>query len=175
MTNSAKIDTNKPGLKIKIEEEMKKAFALSIYFGTWFCAITFMAATALEERPIPLSLFGFALIKAALSAKFMLIAQAVYPMKIDKESGIVKSLFLESIVYLAVVIALNYLEAGVHGLINGKEFISSMAAFGSGDPLRVFAMSIVYWLIVWPYLIFMGFNMVVGNTQTLAVLFGSKK
>jgi hypothetical protein len=175
MTNSAKIDTNKPGLKIKIEEEMKKAFALSIYFGTWFCAITFMAATALEERPIPLSLFGFALIKAALSAKFMLIAQAVYPMKIDKESGIVKSLFLESIVYLAVVIALNYLEAGVHGLINGKEFISSMAAFGSGDPLRVFAMSIVYWLIVWPYLIFMGFNMVVGNTETLAVLFGSKK
>ncbi len=175
MTNSAKIDTNKPGLKIKLEDELRKAFALSIYFGTWFCAITFMAATALEERPIPLSLFGFALIKAALSAKFMLIAQAVYPMKIDKESGIVKSLFLESIVYLAVVIALNYLEAGVHGLINGKEFISSMAAFGSGDPLRVFAMSIVYWLIVWPYLIFMGFNMVVGNTQTLAVLFGSKK
>ncbi len=175
MTNSAKIDTNKPGLKIKLEDELRKAFALSIYFGTWFCAITFMAATALEERPIPLSLFGFALIKAALSAKFMLIAQAVYPMKIDKESGIVKSLFLESIVYLAVVIALNYLEAGVHGLINGKEFISSMAAFGSGDPLRVFAMSIVYWLIVWPYLIFMGFNMVVGNTETLAVLFGSKK
>ena len=175
MANSTKIDTNKPGLKIKLEDELRKAFALSIYFGTWFCAITFMAATALEERPIPLSLFGFALIKAALSAKFMLIAQAVYPMKIDKESGIVKSLFLESIVYLAVVIALNYLEAGVHGLINGKEFISSMAAFGSGDPLRVFAMSIVYWLIVWPYLIFMGFNMVVGNTQTLAVLFGSKK
>jgi hypothetical protein len=175
MANSTKIDTNKPGLKIKLEDELRKAFALSIYFGTWFCAITFMAATALEERPIPLSLFGFALIKAALSAKFMLIAQAVYPMKIDKESGIVKSLFLESIVYLAVVIALNYLEAGVHGLINGKEFISSMAAFGSGDPLRVFAMSIVYWLIVWPYLIFMGFNMVVGNTETLAVLFGSKK
>jgi hypothetical protein len=175
MANSAKIDTDKPGLKIKFEEEMKKAFALSVYFGTWFCAITFMAATALEERPIPLSLFGFALFKAAVSAKFMLIAQAVYPIKINKQSGIVKSLMLESLIYLAVVVALNYLEAGVHGLINGKEFISSMAAFGSGDPLRVLAMSIVYWLIVWPYLIFVGFNMVVGNTETLAVLFGTKK
>jgi hypothetical protein len=50
-----------------------------------------------------------------------------------------------------------------------------MAAFGSGDPLRVLAMSIVYWLIVWPYLIFVGFNKVVGNTETLAVLFGPKK
>jgi hypothetical protein len=175
MTNDAKTQSSKPSLKIKLEDEMRKALALSIYFGTWFCAIAFMATTALEERPIPLSIFGFALIKAALSAKFMLIAQAVYPMKIDKQSGIVKSLMLESLIYLAVVLALNYLEAGVHGLINGKEFISSMAAFGSGDPLRVLAMSIVYWLIVWPYLIFVGFNMVVGNTETLRVLFGSKK
>jgi hypothetical protein len=175
MTNSTMVHPNKPSLKIKLEEEMRKAFALSIYFGTWFCAIAFMAVTALEERPIPIYIFGFALIKAALSAKFMLIAQAVYPIKIDKQSGIVKSLMLESLIYLAVVIALNYLEAGVHGLINGKEFISSMAAFGSGDPLRVLAMSIVYWLIVWPYLIFVGFNMVVGNTETLAVLFGPKK
>ncbi|MBU3617369.1 hypothetical protein [Polynucleobacter sp. JS-Polo-80-F4] len=175
MTNSTKNLTNKPGLKIKLEEEMKKAISLSIYFGIWFCAITFMAATALEERPIPLALFGFALIKAGLSAKFMLIAQAAYPIKVDKKNGIVGSLLIESIVYIIVVIALNYLEAGVDGLIHGKEFITSMTAFGGGDPLRVLAMSIVYWLIVWPYLIFVGFNKVVGNTETLAVLFGSKK
>ena len=175
MTNGAKNPTNKPSLKLKLEDEMKKALSLTLYFGIWFCAITFMAATALEERPIPLALFGFALIKAGLSAKFMLIAQAAYPIKVDKEHGIVGPLFIESIVYIIVIIALNYIEAGVDGLIHGKEFITSMAAFGSGDPLRVLAMSIVYWLIVWPYLIFVGFNKVVGNTETLAVLFGSKK
>ena len=175
MTNSAKNSPNKPGLKLKLEDEMRKALALTLYFGIWFCAITFMATTALEERPIPLTLFGFALIKAGLSAKFMLIAQAAYPIKVDKEHGIVGPLFVESIVYIVVIIALNYIEAGVDGLIYGKEFITSMAAFGNGDPLRVLAMSIVYWLIVWPYLIFVGFNKVVGNTETLAVLFGSKK
>jgi hypothetical protein len=175
MTNHVASQSKSPSFKQKLEEEMKKAFALSLYFGIWFCAIAFMAATALEERPIPLSIFGFALIKAGLSAKFMLIAQAAYPITINKEHGIIKSLLLESIVYLIVVLGLNYLEAGIHGLINGKEFISSMAAFGSGDPLRVFAMSIVYWLIVWPYLIFMGFKIVVGSTETLTVLFGPKK
>lgn len=175
MTNSANDNTNKPGLKIRFKEEMKKALELTLYFGAWFCAITFMAATALEERPIPLSIFGFALIKAGISAKFMLIAQAAFPIKVDKKNGIVGSLFIESIVYIIVVVALNYIEAGIDGLIHGKEFIPSMAAFGSGDPLRVFAMSILYWLIVWPYLIFVGFNKVVGNTETLAVLFGSKK
>ena len=159
----------------KIKEEAKKAFVLSIYFGLWFCAIAFLAATSLEERPIPLSIFAFALIKAAISAKFMLIAQAAYPIKVDKVHGIVKSLFIESIVYIIVVIGLNYLEAGVHGLINGKEFITSMAAFGSADPLRVLAMAIVYWLIVWPYLIYTGVMLMLGNTETIEILFGSKK
>lgn len=175
MTTNIKVQSNKPGLKTKFLEEMKKAFALTLYFGIWFCAIAFMATTALEERPIPLAIFGFALIKAGISAKFMLIAQAAYPIKVDKDHGIVNSLIFESIIYIAVVVALNYLEAGLEGYIHGKEFITSMAAFGNSDPLRVLAMSIVYWLIVWPYLIFTGVNIILGNKETLAILFGSKK
>lgn len=162
-------------IKHKLVEEAQKAFSLTIYFGIWFCAITFLAVTSLDERPIPLDVFGFALIKAGLCAKFMLIAQAIYPIKIDKDHGIVKSLLLESLVYIAVVIALNYLEAGISGLIHGKEFFISMTAFGKSNPLRVVAMSIVYWLIVWPYLIFVGTNIALGTTKTLSILFGSKK
>jgi hypothetical protein len=175
MTNKANAQLHKPGLKVKVLEEMKKGFSLTLYFGTWFCAITFMAATALEERPIPLSIFGFALLKAGISAKFMLIAQAAYPIKVNKDHGIVGSLFFKSIFYLVVVIALNFLEAGVHGLINGHPFISSMAAFGNGEPIRILAMSIIYWLIVWPYLIFTGVSIILGDKETLAILFGSKK
>ena len=174
MTNSAKMQTTKLGLKTKFLEEMKKAFSLTLYFGIWFCSIAFMAATALEERPIPLSIFGFALLKAAISAKFMLIAQAAYPIKVSKDHGIVNSLVFESIFYLVIVLALNFLEAGVRGLINGHSFIPSMAAFGNGDPLRILAMSIVYWLIVWPYLILTGVNIILGNKETIAILFGSK-
>lgn len=143
MTNTIN-QPNHHSLINKLKEEAKQAFALSLYFGTWFCAIAFFAATTLEERPIPLSIFGFALIKAGISAKFMLIAQAAYPIKINKEHGIVNSLLFESIVYLIFVLALNFIEAGVDGLMHGKEFISSMKAFGNGEPLRIFAMSILY-------------------------------
>ena len=154
-------------------EEVKKAFALTMYLGTWFCAITFLAVTELNERPIPLSIFAFAIIKAAISAKFMLIAQAAYPIKVNKDHGILKSLFNESIVYIIAVIGLNYIEAGVMGLMHHKEFITSMASFGSGDPLRVLAMSIVYWLIVWPYLVLIGMRLQLGSSATLKILFGS--
>jgi hypothetical protein len=161
-------------LKEKAKEEFIKALQLTIYFGAWFCALAFLGATLLDERPIPLSIFGFALFKAAICAKFMLVAQAVFPIKVDKGNGIVSSLIMESLVYLAVVLGLNYLEAGVHGLIDGKEFLISMTEFGQSNPLRVVAMSIVYWLIVWPYLLMMGMSLMLGGNATLEILFGNK-
>ncbi|QWE17526.1 hypothetical protein [Polynucleobacter sp. AP-Nino-20-G2] len=174
MNSNNSTATSSHSFKDKAKEEFIKAFQLTIYFGVWFCALAFLAATSLDERPIPSSIFGFAIIKAAVCAKFMLIGQAIFPIKINKNHGIVNSLILESIVYLVIVLALNYLEAGVHGLINGKDFISSMAEFGRSNPLRVLAMSIVYWLIVWPYLLLVGFRLAVGSTASLEILFGRK-
>ncbi|QWE25620.1 hypothetical protein FD977_05120 [Polynucleobacter sp. AP-Elch-400A-B2] len=162
------------GFKEKAKEAFIKALQLTIYFGSWFCTLAFLAATSLDERPIPLSIFGFALFKAAICAKFMLIAQAAYPIKVNKQHGIVGSLFLESLFYLLVVLALNYLEAGVHGLIHGKPFLISMTDFGQSNPLRVVAMSIVYWLIVWPYLLLTGMTIMLGGNATLKILFGDK-
>lgn len=160
--------------KEKAKEEFVKAFQLSLYFGAWFCAIAFLGATMLNERPIPLSIFGFALFKAAVCAKFMLLAQAAFPIKVNKKHGVVGSLLLESVIYLFVVLGLSYIEAGVHGLIHGKEFIPSMAEFGQSNPLRVLAMSIVYWLIVWPYLLLTGMSMMLGSNATLEILFGNQ-
>jgi len=160
--------------KAKAKEEIAKALQLTIYFGIWFCALAFLGATSLDEKPISLTIFGFALIKAALCAKFMLVGQAFFPIKVNKNNGIVNSLILESLLYLMIVLGLNYLEAGIHGLIHGKDFISSIADFGRSNPLHVVAMSIVYWLIVWPYLLLMGFRLAIGSTETLEILFGKK-
>jgi hypothetical protein len=162
------------GIKKKVEAEAKKAFALTIYFGIWFCALTFLGATTLDEHSIPLSLFGIAIIKAGLCAKFMLIAQAIFPINISKSNGIIRSLFLESILYIIVVLGLNYIEAGVEGLMHGKDFLDSMASFGQKNPMKVLAMSLVYWLIVWPYLVLAGMKLALGTNVTLAILFGKK-
>jgi len=103
-------------------EEAKKALVLSLYFGVWFCALAFLAATMLDERPIPLTIFGLAIIKAAITAKFMLIGQAIYPIQVSRHHGITKSLLLESIFYLMIVLALNFIEAGIDGVFHGKAF-----------------------------------------------------
>jgi hypothetical protein len=174
MDASRGTESHSVGIKEKIEVEAKKAFALTLYFGTWFCALTFLAVTNLEGHPMPLSLFGIALIKAGLCAKFMLIAQAIFPIKVSKTNGIIKSLFLESLFYILVVLSLNYLEAGIDGLIHGKDFLDAMFSFGQKNPLHVLAMTIVYWLIVWPYLILVGIRLVLGEDTALKILFGRK-
>lgn len=162
------------GFKAMAKEEFVKAVQLTIYFAIWFCALAFLAATSLEGRSISLSIFGFALVKAALCAKFMLIGQAIFPMKVNQNHGIVYSLLLASVFYLFLVVSLNYLEAGIYGLIKGKAFIASLTDFGKSNPLHVVAMSIVYWLIVWPYLLIVGFKLSVGSTATLEILFGKQ-
>ncbi len=162
------------GIKDKMLAEAKKAFALTVYFGIWFCALAFLGASTLEEHPIPLSIFGIAIIKAGLCAKFMLIAQAIFPINISKSNGIIRSLFVESIFYIIVVLALNYIEAGVEGFMHGKNFIDSMSTFGEKNPLKVLAMTIVYWLIVWPYLVLVGMRLALGTNATVAILFGRK-
>ena len=164
----------KHNFKQGLIEEAKKAFALTIYFALWFCSLTLLAVTALEERPIPLTIFGFAFVKAAITAKFMLIGQAIYPIRVSKHHGIVRSLLIESIIYLVIVLALNYLEAGIDGLIHGKNFVESMSAFGHSDPLHVLAMALVYWLIVWPYLLYCGTLIILGRENFTTLLFGYK-
>ena len=174
MNTVANVNRSKSTFKEKLIDEAKKALALSLYLGTWFCALTFLAATLLDERPIPLGMFGFALIKAGITAKFLLIGQALYPIKVDKAHGIVKSLFIESLIYIAIVLALNYLEAGIDGAIHGKHFLESMTAFCQSNPLKLVALSIVYWLIIWPYLMLAGMQLIMGQEHILNLFFGFK-
>ena len=174
MNTASNANSAKTTFKQKLVEEAKKALALTLYLGTWFCALAFLAATLLDERPIPLSMFGFALIKAGITAKFLLIGQAIYPVKVDKAHGIVKSLFVVSLIYIVIVLGLNYLEAGIEGLFHGKHFLASMASFGQANPLRLLAMSIVYWLIIWPYLMLAGMQLIMGQEHILSLFFGSK-
>jgi hypothetical protein len=177
MTSSPKTTSQtKPiSLKDKILAEMQKVFFLTLYLGTWFCAITLLASTSLRIRPIPEAIFGLAFIKAAICSKFMILGQAAYPIKVDKKHGIVPSLLKESLVYLLIVLALSWLEAGVDGLIHGKNFFDSLAAFGYGDPLHIFSLALMYWLIVLPFLLFLGLKMSLGDADTQKILFGPPK
>jgi hypothetical protein len=164
----------KKGLRYKIKDEFVQATLLALYFATWFCAIAFFSFALLREAAIPITPFGLAIIKAGLCAKFMMIGKALFPLRVDANRGLVKSLFWHSLAYLGVVIALSFVEAGIDGLLHGKSFLESVSLFGHGDPIYIAALSLMYWLIIWPYLIVLGLNQSLGNTAVHTILFGKK-
>ena len=171
---NAPAQTVKPSLRYRIKDELIQASLLALYFAAWFCAIAFFSFALLREAAIPITPFGLAIIKAALCAKFMMIGKAIFPLKVDANRGLIKSIFWHSIVYLLIVIALSFLESGIDGLLHGKSFIESVSSFGHGDPIYIAALSIMYWLILWPYLIVLGLNQSLGDTAVRTILFGSK-
>ena len=175
MTTNNQSTQPKQSFAQKMEGEAKKALGLSIYFGIWFCALNFSIATILDESPISLSKFGFALVKGAISAKFLLISEAVFPIKVSQTKGIIRSLLFQSLIYVGIVLCLSYLEAGLSGFFHGKPFWDSLTSFGHANPLRILAMCIVYWLIVCPYLVLIGLKISLGSTATIAILFGESK
>lgn len=140
----------KPSLRHRIKDEFVEASLLALYFAAWFCAIAFFTFAVLREAAIPITPFGLALIKAGLCAKFIMIGKALYPLKLDANRGLIKSIFWHSVVYLLIVIALSFLESGIDGLLHGKSFLESIALFGRGDPVYITALAIMYWLILWP-------------------------
>lgn len=171
---NAPAQPSKPSLRHRIKDEFVQASLLALYFAVWFCAIAFFSFALLREAAIPITPFGLAIIKAALCAKFMMIGKAIFPLKVDTNRGLIKSIFWHSIVYLLIVIALSFLESGIDGLLHGKSFMESVSSFGHGDPIYIAALSIMYWLILWPYLIVLGLNQSLGNTAVRTILFSTK-
>jgi hypothetical protein len=164
----------KESLRYRIKDEFVQASLLALYFAAWFCAIAFFSFALLREAAISITPFGLAIIKAGLCAKFMMIGKAIYPLKVDARRGLIKSIFWHSIAYLGTVLALSFAEAGIDGLFHGKSFLESLSSFGHGDPVYIAALSLIYWLIIWPYLIVLGLNQSLGNKAVHAILFGSK-
>jgi hypothetical protein len=164
----------KLSLRYRIKDEFVQASLLALYFAAWFCAIAFFSFALLREVAIPITPFGLALIKAGLCAKFMMIGKALFPLHVDANRGLIKSIFWHSIAYLGVVLALSFAEAGIDGLLHGKSFLESISSFGHGDPIYIAALSLMYWLIIWPYLIVLGLNQSLGNKAVRTILFGSK-
>lgn len=164
----------KESLRHRIKDEFVQAALLTLYFSTWFCAIAFFSFALLREDAIPITPFGLAIIKAALCAKFMMIGKAIFPLHVEANRGLIKSIFWHSIAYLGIVVALSFAESGIDGLLHGKSFVESVFAFGHGDPVYVAALATMYWLILWPYLIVLGLNQSMGNKAVNAILFGSK-
>ena len=156
----------------KIKTEAVHGFSLTAYFASWFCALSFLKETTVHEQPLSLAVFGLAFVKAGLCSKFLLIGEAVFPLNMKGSRGIIFPLLRHSFLYLLVVLLLTLVETGIDGALHGRGFLSAVMSFGDGDPLRVLALAIVYWLILCPYLVLRGIQDAIGSREVTHIFLG---
>lgn len=142
----------KESLKVRLGSEMRNAFRLTLYFGVWFSALVFLNFETQGHTGWPLEGWGFAWIKAALCAKFLLIGQLLMPMPPLSNTRLWSTILPRSLLYMLVVLGLSVVEEGVRGMLHGQPFMQAISEFAGGKPLHVLAMAWVYWLILVPYL-----------------------
>lgn len=144
---------HKESLRARFDEEMVTVFRLTLYFGIWFSALNLLIHETQGRTGLPLEAWGFAWIKAALCAKFLLIGQLLIPMPDATKSRLWAVILPRSVMYLLIVIALNLLEEGLRGMMHGHPFAQSLSEYAGGNPLHFLALAWVYWLILLPYLV----------------------
>lgn len=158
--------------KNRLGEEIKKMVILFIYFSIWFCALAFLSFSVERLQGFPYIHIGLALVKALLCAKFMLMGQMLYPIESRRDKPLIGQILLRSLVYLGVVVLLSAFESGLEGWFHHRGFISSLANFGNADPIHILALSLIYWLIVLPYLTFMSLQSVIGSPEMKKIFWG---
>lgn len=143
----------KESLRVRFGAEVRNVLHLTVYFGVWFSALNFLLHETLARAGLPFEAWGFAWIKAAICAKFLLVGQLLVPMPDAFKGRLWPTILPRSVIYLLIVVALSFVEEGVRGMIHGQSFVHAMGEFGGGNPLRILGLAWVYWLILVPYLV----------------------
>ena len=155
-----------------VEGTVKKGLILNVYLAAWFCALVFLSDAILEQDGVPFFGYGFAILKASALSKFMLIGQKVFPLEFNKGSSVLWLVFRRSIIDCAFVLALSYLFAGIEGFIHHRGFVESLQNFCKGSLEHVAALTLCYWLIILPYLIYCGLKTAMGERLLFSYLLG---
>ena len=106
-----------------------------------------------------------------ICAKFMLLAKAFYPIKSTPDKALVWHILNRTFIYLRVVIILTLIEEGLVARVHGKIILDSIIGWAPGTINQFFAMSIIYWLMLVPYVSYQAVSQALGDKILFNLLF----
>jgi hypothetical protein len=138
-------------LREKAAAELRQFIILSIYLWICFAAILFYKSTVLRAAGIAFVPLGFAGIKAAVSAKFIMIADFLPIAARRAGERLLVSMLRKSLVLLILLAALTLIEEGVIAMIHGQPLSEAVLGLGGTSPYQIAASLLLMLLILIPY------------------------
>jgi hypothetical protein len=161
----------KPALRERAKSELKELFCITAYLFVVFSALTFYKSAILEAQGVEWLPWGFALIKALILAKFILIGGALHIGEGHRTKPLIWQIVHKSIAFLILVFGFTVIEETIVGFIHGKTFWESMAEVGGGTTEEMIATAIIMFLVFLPLFAYRALSEVLGDRALFRTLF----
>jgi hypothetical protein len=113
-------DEKKCRLKQKVIHEMNELLVIFLYLALFFCAFTTYRMLVMKEMGLSYFHYGFALIKALVLAKVILLGKYVRLVKVFDNRPLIIPTFYKVILFSLFALAFEILEHAIGGVLHGK-------------------------------------------------------
>lgn len=163
--------SSKPALRERAKNELKELLWITAYLFVVFSALTFYKSAILEAQGVNWLPWGFAMIKAVVLAKFILIGRALHIGEGFRTKPLIWQIVHKSIAFLILVAGFTVIEEAIVGFIHGKTFWESMAEVGGGTTEEMIATAIIMFLILLPLFGYRALSEALGDRALFRILF----
>lgn len=134
----------------KVIGETEEFVIIAVYLFIVFSALLFLKSAILKGQGGIWVPWGFAAVKAALVAKFVLIARAMHLGERFRSKPLIWEATYRSLVFLLVVAVLTVIEEAIVSAIHGRPILDAISEIGGGAPMMFIATAVIVFLVFLP-------------------------
>jgi hypothetical protein len=141
------------GVKQRLRHELRNYALTVLYLSICFGAVQLYKAALLTEESLRYTTYGFALVKAVVLGKFLMLGEAVHAGSRTEGEPLLRGVLRGSLVLLLVLVVLTAIEELVVGAIHGVHPAQVLEEHVAGGRWAEFlAYCLLIWLFLMPYL-----------------------
>ena len=168
-------DETKPTLKQKAIQEGKEMLVIFLYLSVFFCTFLSYRRLVLHEVGIVYFHYGFALLKALVLAKVILLGQGVkFGRKYDDRVLIVSTCF-KVVLFRIFYLAFEILEHVIGSLLHHKTVMDALHEMIGVGRDELLARTLVILFALFPFFAFTEVGRVLGEGRLYEMFFRNRK
>ena len=154
----------------RARHELVQYFMVCAYLYVCFGALLLYKASILRAHGIAFEFYGIAFIKALVLGKFVLVGHALKIGGTGRSAPLAWHIFVKSVLFMILLVALNIVEEVVSALIHGHAAREGIANVAGGSFPEVMATSFIVLLILVPYIAWREVALEVGQQRLLQLM-----
>jgi hypothetical protein len=160
------------GLKARLLHELEEYGTIFLYLYISFAAVIFYRDAVLRAEGIAYAAYGFALVKALVMAKFMVLGQAARLGERLRGQRLFVTVLWRTSVFMLLLVVLSMIEEAVVGAVHGRGAVESIRAMADGNLREKIANAFLLWVILLPYFVLRLIGEVLGKGELRRMFFG---